>query len=263
MYSNPKPIIGVTGRRSHGSLTLGRDPRFAGPDTDAFVADFARSIESAGGVPVYLPFEATSPEVLRVMDAVVLSGGQDIYPARWGGHTHVDVGLSGDPRTDLTAYDPDRDCHEIALARDAVDTGVPVLGVCRGTQVLNVALGGTLVPHLEGTGIEHVSPAAAPHDGAAEHVVRTVEGSLARKVCGADVVTNSWHHQALAEPGRQLMVSGQTDDGTAEIVELPGRPVLGVQWHPEWQVTPSPVFAWLVDEAIRACAVPAGVREGV
>lgn len=262
MPTSPRPIVGVTGRRSHGSLAAGRDPRFAGADFDAFLADFARSIDAAGGVPVYLPFEATSRGVLRAVDAVVLSGGQDVHPGRWGGGAHVDDALSGDPRTSFTAYDPDRDTHEIALVRGAVAAGVPVLGVCRGTQLLNVALGGTLMPHLDGTDVEHVSLAAAPHDGSADHVVRTAEGSLGRALFGAAVVTNSWHHQAVAEPGRELVVSGWTDDGVAEVVELPGRPVLGVQWHPEWQVTPGPAFAWLVDEALRAAARPVGLQEG-
>ncbi|MFC4945093.1 gamma-glutamyl-gamma-aminobutyrate hydrolase family protein [Pseudonocardia sp. GCM10023141] len=252
----------MTGRRSHGSLAADRDPRYVGADFDSFLADFARSISEAGGLPVYLPFEATWPEVLRGVDAVVLSGGQDVHPTRWGGDAHVDNTFSGDPRTSYIVYDPARDTHEIALARGAVTAGVPVLGVCRGTQVLDVALGGTLVPHLEDTGVEHLSPAAAPHDGAADHVVRTVEGSLAHALFGASFVTNSWHHQAVAEPGPELVVTGRTPDGVAEIIELPGRPVLGVQWHPEWQVNPGPVFVWLVAEAARAAARPLGVQEG-
>ena len=262
MRTSPSPIVGVTGRRSHGSLAVGRDARFAGAEFDAFLVDFARSIAEAGGVPVYLPFEATGPEVLGRVDAVVLSGGQDVHPARWGGDAHVDDALAGDPRTSFTAYDPDRDTHEIELVRGAIAAGVPVLGVCRGTQLLNVALGGTLVPHLEDTGVEHLSVAAAPHDGAADHVVRTANGSLARALFGVAAVTNSWHHQAVAEPGRGLVVSARTDDGVAEVIELPGRPVLGVQWHPEWQVTPGPVFDWLVAEAARAAVRPAAVREG-
>jgi putative glutamine amidotransferase len=154
-----------------------------------------------------------------------------------------------DPRTDTMVHDLDRDAYEIALVRAAIDRGIPVLGVCRGLQVLNVALGGTLIADLGAGPVSHLSSATAPHDGAEDHLVTFTDGSLAQALFGSRSTTNSWHHQAVDRCGLGLVVTGRTSDGVIEAVEVPGAPILGVQWHPEWMVRSDPAIAWLVRTA--------------
>jgi putative glutamine amidotransferase len=247
------PLIGITGRRNHGTVFASRDERFTGVDVDIFFSDYARCVAAAGGLPVHLPFEAVGAATAVKLDAIIITGGQDVHPSAWGGDDFIDAKSSRNPRTDFSAYDPERDDHEIGLVRAAVANGVPVLGVCRGHQVLNVALGGTLIPDLPTGEIEHYSLKAAPHDGAENHHISFAAGSLAQSIFGTKALRNSWHHQAVDASGDGLIVSGRAEDGVVEAIEWPGRPVLGVQWHPEWQDSDDPVFAWLV-EAAKAAA---------
>jgi putative glutamine amidotransferase len=242
-----RPLIGVTGRRFRLSLLQGADPRYGDRCVDTSLSDFATRIAAAGGLPVTLSFDADAAEVCGWLSGVVVTGGQDVHPACWGGDTSVvrDV----DPRTDTMVHDVDRDAYEIALVRAALDRGIPVLGVCRGLQVLNVALGGTLVPDLPAGPVSHLSAATAPSDGADDHVVTFAEGSLARDLFGERAVTNSWHHQAVDRCGVGVVVTGRTADGVVEAVEVPGHPVLGVQWHPEWMVRSDPAIDWVVRSA--------------
>ncbi|HWD07436.1 MAG TPA: gamma-glutamyl-gamma-aminobutyrate hydrolase family protein [Amycolatopsis sp.] len=246
----------MTGRRSGGVLAAGRDARFTGVDFDSYFSDFARMIAAAGGVPVYVPFEAGPEDVVSGLDAVVLSGGQDVHPGQWGGGQYAEERYTGDPRAGFMNYDPERDAHETELVRCAVRSGTPVLAVCRGMQLLNVALGGTLIPDLPESEVSHYSSHAAPDDAATGHEVRFSTGSLAHAVFGSSLLTNSWHHQAVAEPGDGLVVTGKARDGVAEVIELPGSPVLGVQWHPEWRVSPDGAFTWLVRAAAGAPTEP-------
>ncbi len=137
--------------------------------------------------------------------------------------------------------DRQRDDAEVALARAAIDHGVPVLGICRGMQVLNVALGGRL--HQDVSGHALTPPAT--------HPVRTASGSLARRLVGARLDVNSLHHQAVADLGRGVRATAWSDDGMVEAIELPGRAVLGVQWHPEMRPdeVQKALFEWLVRSA--------------
>ncbi|RFS87382.1 gamma-glutamyl-gamma-aminobutyrate hydrolase family protein [Actinomadura spongiicola] len=242
------PLVGVTGRRGNGRLSLGRDGRFANVQFDNHAVDFAWSIAAAGGIPVHLPFEAPAREVVRRLDAVVIAGGQDVDPRRWRGDDHVDPSLATDPRENLSAYDHERDEYEIELVRAALDAGIRLLGVCRGHQILNVALGGTLIPDLPPGDVRHDSPLFAPHGGTPDHEVAFEPGTLAHRLYGPRAVRNSWHHQAIDRCGVGLVVTGRTRDGVIESVEMPMRPVLGVQWHPEWQAGGDPVFAWLTSK---------------
>lgn len=242
-----RPLIGITGRRFELSLTAGSDPRYGKACMDSFMSAFATRIAQAGGVPVHLPYDADPDDACEWLSGVVISGGQDVHPACWGGDTSVvrDV----DPRTDTNAHDPERDEYEFALTRAAVDRGIPLLGVCRGLQVLNTALGGTLIADLPPGPIPHLSQQAAPTDGDAVHVVRFEPGSTAARVFGLSMTTNSWHHQAVDRCGSGLIVTGRTSDGVVEAVEAPGAPILGVQWHPEWMDSDDPAMGWIVDES--------------
>ena len=178
-------------------------------------------VRAAGACPVLLPPDgAAAASVVGRLDGLVLAGGADIGPDRYGAPAH-----------ERTVTRPDRDDGEIALARAALDVGLPILGVCRGAQLLAILYGGTLHQHVPDL-VAHRRHQPEPGVFGA-HGVRLAEGSLAAGVFGPIEEVNSYHHQAIDDPGK-LVVTGWADDGVVEAVEDPSRPfVLGVQWHPE------------------------------
>ncbi|MEV6833121.1 gamma-glutamyl-gamma-aminobutyrate hydrolase family protein [Streptomyces sp. NPDC051133] len=250
-----KPLIGITGRR----LSLGMVARTSRPFQfqfiDSYFSAFGDSVAAAGGIPVNLPFHADAEGVIDRLDGLVVTGGQDIHPSRWGGSARVDPTV--DPRWDFDVPDPERDEYEAALIVAALQANIPLLGVCRGHHLLNVVLGGSLVEHIEEGPIVHVSPNFAPDDGDDAHTVSFAPGSLAHTLYGPRRVVNSWHHQAVDRLGRGLAVMGTTADGVVEAIRLADSPVVGVQWHPEWMASPDPVFEWLVDQSAANALGPA------
>jgi putative glutamine amidotransferase len=179
-------------------------------------------VEAAGGTAVVLPpAAAADAEVLERLDAVVFAGGADLDPGLYGEESH--------PET--TGLRPERDAAEVPLMKAALDRDVPLLGICRGMQVLSVVRGGSLVQHLPDTvGHERHRPAPGTYG---LHDVRLEPGSLAHRLLGDRVSVPSYHHQGLASPG-DLSVTGWADDETPEVVEDPSlRFALGVLWHPE------------------------------
>jgi putative glutamine amidotransferase len=241
------PLIGITGRQLTLGMLARTDQRFRQQRIDSYYSVFAEHVARAGGIPVELPFVSSTVGVVDRLDGLLVTGCQDVHPARWGGRAPVDP--AANPRWDHDVHDAERDDHEARLIEGALAAGVPVLGVCRGHQLLNVVLGGTLIEHLEPGPIVHATPHAAPSAGDAEHEVAFVPGSLAYDVYGATRVVNSWHHQAVDVLGRELAVMGRTPDGVIETIGIPGRPVVGVQWHPEWSAEPDPIIDWLVAAA--------------
>ncbi len=214
-----------------------------GVEFDLHFADYPRAIAACGGLPVELTRDADVDAVVARLDGLVLTGGADVDPAAYG--------QSPDP--ELGAIEPDRDRWELALLGAAEARGIPVLCVCRGVQLLNVAKGGTLRQHVdEDEGDGHPRFAEDGHDPA--HAVDLVDGSLAFSLLGPHLEVNSLHHQVIDEVGEGLTVTGRSPDGTAEVLELEGRDVLGVQWHPELLARPDPTFRWLVDAARRRLA---------
>ena len=196
----------------------------------AKLRDYETAIRLAGGEPRRLEIGRDDPdEVIRSVDAVLLPGGGDVEPSYYGEARH--------PTFD--AAEAGRDELEIALAQRAREVDMPVLAICRGLQLLNVHLGGTLHQHL----------AAHPVGGDGVHEVRFAAGSVLRGLYGPRCPVNSLHHQAVATAGTGLTCVGHAPDGVVEAVELTGRPVLGVQWHPEQLTRPDPVFTWLVSAA--------------
>jgi putative glutamine amidotransferase len=188
---------------------------------------YVTSVEAAGGLALVIPpRSATDPRVLDRLDGLVLSGGPDVDPARFGQDPHPE-----------TLVKPERDAAEFALLAAALDRDVPVLGVCRGMQVMAVQGGGTLEQHLpdrHGEDRHRAGPGQL-----SEHAVTTQAGSRIRDLLGPTSVVNSYHHQGVADPGRYT-VTGHADDGTIEVLELPDRRfVLGVQWHPEMSDDPT------------------------
>lgn len=203
------------------------------------------AIQRAGGLALMLapdPLLVEDPEeVLRLLDGLVLAGGADIDPSAYG----------AEPEPQTTGTVPERDAFEIALARAAIESDMPLLGICRGMQLINVALGGTLLQHLpERFGHEEHRRAIGSFEGS-DHDVELLEGTLAMAVVGeASHVTKSHHHQGVDRLGEGLEVGARSLlDGLPEAIELPQRSfVLGVQWHPEADST-SPVVGALVEAA--------------
>ena len=204
---------------------------------------YATAVQAAGALALLLPPDdaaAKSPDaLLDRIDALLLAGGADIDPASYGAKPH--------PETKGTW--PERDRFELALAHRALERDMPVLGICRGMELLNVALGGTLVQHLPdvlGTNDHRKVPGAF-----GDHEVRLEPGSLAARAVGAERATvKSHHHQGLDELGDGLRASGwSVPDELVEAVELPDRRfTLGVLWHAE-QDERSKVIAALVEAA--------------
>ncbi|MFN8080153.1 MAG: gamma-glutamyl-gamma-aminobutyrate hydrolase family protein [Kineosporiaceae bacterium] len=247
MTRSRPPLIGLTGRRLHGHQIPEVPAKLATALIDVHFCDYADEVAAVGGVPVQLTPAAAVPELVSRLDGLLLSGGSDIDPYRYG---HEPIGA-------LERIDPERDAFELALIEAAMADGLPILGICRGLQLLNVARGGTLIQHLEDSPDRRVHLFGAGPRWHLVHEVRTEPDSLARRLYGDSVRTTSSHHQAVDVTGAGLRVTGRAADGVIEILELPGHPVLGVQWHPEWHRDHDPAFAWLVDQAARRAAQPA------
>lgn len=243
-----KPLIGITGRRLAAGSVHSYHPRFHDLHVDVYWSDNGRRVLEAGGIPVLLPFESSESGVIDRLDGLLVTGGQDVHPELWGGDPSR-ASADADPRQDANVHDRERDVYEIALVRSAVQRRMPVLGICRGNQVLNVALGGTLVEDVPIDTVIHAAEEPPPTAGHANHIVTFTDGSVARSLYGASAQTNSLHHQAVHECGDGLAATGFAPDGSIESIELTGWPVLGVQWHPEWHINLDPVFPWLVQAA--------------
>ena len=236
---NVRPAIGI--------CTPLERVRFSVWDVDAFVLarSYVDAVHRAGALALLLapdPALVKDPdEVLDRLDGLVLAGGADLDPASYGAEAH--------PETNGTV--PERDAFEIALVRCALERDIPLLGICRGMQVMNVARGGTLHQHLpELLGHEHHRRVQGTFDGA-DHEVRLQAGSLAARAAGElRHPTKSHHHQGIDRLGEGLQITGWAEmDDFPEALEDPGRRfALGIQWHTEADER-APVIGALVEEA--------------
>jgi putative glutamine amidotransferase len=241
-----KPLIGVTTSemRSSRAGTLRRhgEPPHA---EMALGMTYLRAIEAAGGMPVVLPPLGDAVAYLDRLDGICLSGGPDLDPDAYGApERHAELGPT----------EPGLDAFELALARAADERGLPILGICRGAQALNVARGGTLHQHLPGH--RQTEPATAT-----THTVHIEPGSRLADVAGPGRLrVNSFHHQAVDVLGHGLRVVARSADGIVEAIEASGRDshrfVLAVQWHAEG-LTAQPRHRALFEQLVAASAAPA------
>ena len=218
------PVIGLTTYRQQARWGVWEAA------ADLLPAEYAAAVEAAGGVPVLLPPVATAlaasaaARVVARLDALVLSGGADVDPGRYGAQPH--------PRT--ASWQPDRDQWELALLTAADEVALPVLGICRGMQLMAVHAGGTLDQHTPDlVGHETHSPGG---DAYGAVTVEVVAGSRLAGLVGPELEVSCHHHQSVARhPG--FTPVARAADGTLEAMEAPGeRYCLAVQWHPETRV---------------------------
>lgn len=238
----PRPLIGLSGRRWPARL-LGAavPPAMQGVEFDLHFADYPSAVAASGGLPVELARDADVDELVARLDGLVLTGGADVDPSAYG----------QDPDAQLGAVERERDRWELSLLEAAERRGLPVLCICRGLQLLNVARGGTLVQHVgldEGDG----HPRFDDDGRAPAHGVELAAGSLAAALYGEHADVNSLHHQVVDEVGEGLRVTGRSPDGSVEVLEAVDGDVLAVQWHPELLGQPDPAFRWLVEAAATA-----------
>ncbi len=227
-----RPLIGIS---SYGRA--GERQTFSVP------CEYVDAVRMAGGVPVILPpVEGETPEGLDAVSGLILPGGGDVDPEHYGGgHHDANYGIS-----------QERDRFELTLARAALArTGLPVLCVCRGLQLLNVALGGDLIAHIPdhfGTTVVHRTPQLKP----VPHGVRLdADSRLARLLGGTEFVVQSVHHQAVGRLGEGLRAVGWSDDDVIEAVESTRHPfVIAVQWHPELDALSDPRPMRLFEELV-------------
>ncbi|MFE6844413.1 gamma-glutamyl-gamma-aminobutyrate hydrolase family protein [Streptomyces sp. NPDC057686] len=209
-----RPLIGIT-------TYVEESTRYGVWDvpTSLVPTGYYELVQAAGGAAVLLPPDepGSAAQVLSRLDGLVVAGGPDVDPVRYGAER--------DPRTGAAATQ--RDEWELALIEAALAAGMPVLGICRGMQALNVALGGTLVQHIDG---HAVAPGVMSW-----HPVRPVPDTRYAALVPEEAEVPTYHHQAVDRLGRGLIASAHAVDGTVEAIELPdpGHWVLGVQWHPE------------------------------
>jgi putative glutamine amidotransferase len=236
-----KPLIGITTRNSRDA---------DGHPTTSLQHTYTSAIVQAGGLPILIPSMLPEEDFLALylhLDGILFTGGGDVSLDYFTGIDHPRIG----------EVDKSRDVTEIGLMRAAVNDGKPILGICRGAQVMNVALGGTLYTHIYDQlpgALDHAYPGDLRRT--LVHPVNVDESSRSAEIFGETLLqVNSLHHQGLKELAPGLRAVGHAPDGLVEVVELPEHPhAIAVQWHPEWltdQPSTRRLFKSFVDAAGR------------
>ncbi len=240
------PIIGITSSQSANTY---------GQPIVQLSQSYVNAITMAGGVPVIIPSSLARggwEALYSRLDGILFSGGGDIAVEYFGGEDHPSI----------DDIQPDRDSVEMSLFHAAASEGKPFLGICRGCQLVNVALGGTLYTHIPEQlpgALSHAMPGNMRTVLA--HEVQVEEGTFAAQVLDQPIVrVNSHHHQGIKDIAPQLRIAGRSPDGLIELVELPDHPFgLAVQWHPEWLTDQEPTQK-LFRKFVQAAADKSTVR---
>ena len=231
------PLIGIT--------TYGRDEdnRFPLP------GEYVDSIRRAGGIPVLIPPGDADPDaLLSRVDALLLAGGGDLDPQHYRGQSHESIYMT----------DSERDSTELQLARAVVDRQFPTFCICRGIQVLNVAMGGTLHEHLPDVVGEEINHRLPPREPTPHAISVRPDTRLHAIVGEAQFAAASWHHQAIRDVASGLRVSAEAPDGTIEAVEMDEHPwLVAVQWHPELTAHHDQTQQRLFDAFVKVAGEPA------
>lgn len=235
-----KPIIGITGAYvKHNEYMEG-----------VYVHhDYHKSVAANGGIPIILPYinSEIALETLPVCDGIILSGGEDVDPQLYGQDPHHHLG----PTT------PERDLAEISIVNYALENNIPLFAICRGVQILNVALGGTLIQDIPSQVKEPIQHAQKIDRSRDSHWVTISRDSKLFEIVGSERVrVNSLHHQALGRIAADLRIVAQSSDGIIEAVEYihPTTFTVGVQWHPESMASTNPLMNNLFAEFIKNSA---------
>ncbi|MGA8369309.1 MAG: gamma-glutamyl-gamma-aminobutyrate hydrolase family protein [Acidimicrobiales bacterium] len=238
------------------AVSVGRIVTASGRVIDGTQRDYADRIADVGGIPFLLTARSSSSRLLGRADGLVLTGGGDLEPGRYG----------AEQSPESKGIDPERDQAEVGLVSEAVALRLPVLAICRGMELLNVARGGTLVQHLPDVTTEpHL---VVERRQELVHAVRIAPDSELRRILGVDELgVNSLHHQAVASVGDRLRPVAWAEDGTIEALEDRPHRIVAVQWHPEQlpdQVHQMRLFSWLLEQSGDRLAQPeATVRQPV
>lgn len=216
--SSRRPIIGI--------IIPVEEAKFRGWEAPAhlLMRQYADQVRNGGGIPVLSPVggdEAEADQFVSMIDGLILAGGVDVNPATYGAQPHEASG----------PYNDERDAWEMTLFNAAGEADVPVLAICRGMQVVNVARGGTLDQHLPDT-LGHTGHAPTPGEFV-QHPVKIAEGSQLHAAVGESRSVPAYHHQSVATVGKDLTPVAWAEDGVVEGLEDPDGSVLAVQWHPE------------------------------
>ena len=232
---NKAPLIGITGKRRTGADLKGSLQVMGHLQFDVYWVDYSQGILAAGGIPVFLPLGVDPALYVERLDGLLMSGGADIQPERYGAK----------PAPETYKPEPIRDEFEVALLDAAFDRELPVAGICRGLQIINVHAGGSLIQDVPTHAVRDKPPATEAH------TVNIVENTLLEELYGPSRKVNSLHHQSIGEIGDGLLVTARSEDGIVEGIEHGSLPVVAVQWHPEMMNTrdTDPLFQWLVSAA--------------
>lgn len=229
--------IGIT-----TSQIIMMDPSLCGYKKTNVTTTYVQAVQKAGGLPVIMPCVCSEEEMkqyIEMCDGFVLIGGMDIAPILYDEMPHAKCG----------AYDYDVDVSQLAFTKLVIDSKKPTLAICRGMQLVNIALGGTLIQDIPSLTqeINH----SFDYDGNLVHTASLdVEGGLYTLFQTDKIAVNSLHHQAIGKLGEGVYVDAKAPDGIIEAISLPGQPLLGVQWHPEMMVDTdslmAKLFSWVV-----------------
>lgn len=218
-----EPVIGIT-----ADSTFVNDRSYPEPHKVNFSPrNISKAVTKTGGIPVIIP--VNEPDVARkyadILDGLILAGGEDVSPGLYG----------EDARSTVKATYPKRDVAEVAIAKEMLDQQKPILGICRGLQLLNVIFGGTLYQDLsenEDIFVKHIQETESNHP---IHTVKVSEGSYLSSFLSEEIFVNSFHHQIIRKLGPGLKVGATSSDGVIEAIEMlnDNHSIVGVQWHPE------------------------------
>lgn len=247
MAMTDKAVIGIS-----CSWHSEKEAPFMGNQLNYACHDYVRSVVEAGAVPVLLPyvdhFQDQQPLLdiwMDHIDGLILTGGHDLEPEQYG----------QEPQQKLGPTWRGRDTFDIALFREAVKRSIPILGVCRGFQLINVVLGGTLLQDLSYSDTPLLKHVQGHSYKEATHWVTIRKGSILADIAGEKFYVNSWHHQTVQKAGSGLMVSARSSDGVIEAVEDAERHILAVQWHPEMMSENSGemkrLFRYFADDCVK------------